>query len=300
MNATFMSTSLLKDRNLPVLLTGMLLTAVVSLSVHAVMLQGLDIPFPSVAIDAPVASFVSGSFLNVLALIYLAQLAAPTLEKHTWIGRTGILFVVWMGLNEALFRGAFMEGYCTEAFTYAFVTKFMKLLPSLVVAALVASMSTRLVHFWQKAAAALVLGAFWKFALAPAVAIAFKAPLAALAFLAPQSEWCQLPYGANVLIPAYLSFIEPTLACAAAVALVSARLSRTPMIRLLQFILLVLLLKKMLLAPFIYMIYANLPPLTALGSMGQFTLEALCLALGSGLTWSIAGRGKITPGVSAG
>lgn len=282
--------ALLKERSLPILLAGMLLTAVLSLSVHAVMLQALHIPMPSVAINAPVLNFLYKNLLSVFALIYLAQLGNPMLERFSWLARSAILFAIWMGLNEDLFRGAFMDGYCTDAYTYAFAAQVPKLSAMLIVAALVAGISPRLVNFWKKTMAALLLSALWKFVLVPLSAYAFKAPLESLAFLAPQAEWCHLPYGANVLVPAYLSFVEPTLACFAAVALVWAQLSRDFMTKLLQFVVLILLLKKLLFAPFVYMMYAQLPPLTALGSMGQFSLEALVLALGAGLTWSIAAR----------
>ncbi|MEO5932985.1 MAG: hypothetical protein ABIQ08_05465 [Duganella sp.] len=124
--------TLLKERRLPILLAGMLVTAVLSLSVHAVMLQGLHIPPPSVAINAPVLNFLYKNLLSVFALIYLAQLGSPILERHSWLARSAILFVIWMGLNEDLFRGAFMDGYCTNAFTYAFATQIPKLLPPLI------------------------------------------------------------------------------------------------------------------------------------------------------------------------
>jgi hypothetical protein len=48
----------------------------------------------------------------------------------------------------------------------------------------------------------------------------FTGPLlAAMSNLAPQSEGCTLPHGANVLIPAYLTFAELVVACFVAAAL---------------------------------------------------------------------------------
>ena len=102
--------ALLKERRLPILLVGMLVTAVLSLSVHAVMLQALHIPVPSVAINAPVLNFLYKNILSIVALIYLAQLANPILERYSWLAGSAILFAIWMGLNEDLFRGAFMDG----------------------------------------------------------------------------------------------------------------------------------------------------------------------------------------------
>lgn len=284
-----MNARLLKGYNLPILLSGMLVTAILSLSIHVVMLQVLNIPYPSVKIHAPTADFLSKTVLSILAFIYLAQFAAPALARQSRAVQCGILFAIWMGLLETT-RGAFMEGYCTDAFTYAFATKIPELLPPLIVAAVVVSSSGWLDTAWKKVAAALALGALLKFVLVPLSAFALKAPLASLAFLAPQGEWCQLPYGLNVLIPAYLTFIEPTLACVTAAALVWPRLSGNITLRIVQFIVLIVSLNKILLASFVYMLYAHLPPLTALASMGQFALESLLLAAGIGLTWAWVSR----------
>ena len=283
-----MNFSSLKCRSWPVLFAGMLITAVVSLSIHAVMLQVLNIPFPSVTIDAPISNFLTKNLLSVLALIYLCQLATPALQKSSWLARSAIFFVIWMGLSEELFRAAFMAGYCTNAYTYAFVSHLPTILSPLVMTLIVVRVAGLLDNFWKRAGAAVIISVFAKFVLVPVIAYAFKAPMEAIASLAPQGEWCELPYGPNVLIPAYLTYIEPTLACFAAAMLVWEQLPGRTLAKLCQFAVLVLLLKRLLFAPFVYMMYAHLPPLTALASMGQFALETLFLALGAGLTWSVS------------
>ena len=106
-----------------------------------------------------------------------------------------------------------------------------------------------------------------------------------IAGLAPQSEWCTLPYGLNVLLPAYLTFIEPVLGCLAAVALVWNRLSTSPPLRFVQFTVLVLAIKNQLLTPFVYAAVAKIPAIDALASEGQFALEAAVLALLTAATW---------------
>jgi len=86
------------------------------------------------------------------------------------------------------------------------------------------------------------------------------------------------PYGWNVEIPAYLTFIEPVIACFVIVYNVWNNLSSRPWIRSLQFIVLIMAIRGVLLSPFINVFYADLPPLTAIASMGQFSLEGLTLA----------------------
>lgn len=54
--------------------------------------------------------------------------------------------------------------------------------------------------------------------------------------------------------------------------------------------LLILALKKPLLAAVFYAIYMPLPPMTALASMGQFTLEVAVLGLGMAMCWQYVSR----------
>lgn len=273
--------------NLPKLVMGMIFTGFLSLSVHAFMLQQMGIPFPSVAIDASLAQFISRSVLSVLGLIYLCELSLPALARRTFAFRCVVLFVLSTALTEALFRLPFMEGYCSDSLAYAFIGNVPKMLSASLLAVLVVAVTPRLPKFWQKSIAAVVLGAISVFVLNPSIAALSKAPLEFLAYMS-HAEWCELPYGANVLIPAYLSFTEPVLAVLATAALIWNRLSSKPLVRLMQFTLLVLLIKRQLLAAFIYMAYSGTPPLTGLLSMGQFTLEALALALLGGLSWAWA------------
>jgi hypothetical protein len=273
------------------LILGILLTGFLSLSLHAVMLQLLGIPYPSVAIDAPLAKFISSSVLGLLGLIYLAELSLPALATRSFAVRSGVIFVLGTALTESLFRGPFMEGYCSDSLAWAFISNLPKMLSAALLAVAVVAVTPRLPRFWQKVLAAAILGALSMYVLKPLIGALSKAPLEALSFMS-HAEWCELPYGANVLVPAYLSFIEPVLAAVAAAALVWDRLSGRPLVRLLQFALLILLIKRQLLAAFIYMAYSGTPPLSGLASMGQFSLEALALALLAGLTWAWARHGS--------
>jgi hypothetical protein len=97
-----------------------------------------------------------------------------------------------------------------------------------------------------------------------------------------------MPYGAHVLIPAYITYLEPAIGCIAFAALVWPRLAEQPRTSYLRFVGLVLLLRRSLFPPFIYAVAEPGHPFTALASAGQFSLETIALALLAALTWSVA------------
>jgi hypothetical protein len=96
------------------------------------------------------------------------------------------------------------------------------------------------------------------------------------------------PYGMHVLIPAYLTYVEPVIAALLIAALVWDNLSSRAPLRILQFTLLLLLIRHHLFALAIYPLYMKASTTTALLSMGQFTLETITLSLMTTLTWRFA------------
>jgi hypothetical protein len=131
----------------------------------------------------------------------------------------------------------------------------------------------------------MVITALTMFVAAPLIAMAMGPLLQAMSNLAPQSEWCTLPYGANVLIPAYMTFAEPVVACFAAAAFAWNGLSASRGTRLLQFMVIVVAIKKQLFTPIVYALVAKVSFMAALLSESQFQLEAVALALLTGLAW---------------
>jgi hypothetical protein len=262
---------------------GLVATAIGALSVHAIMLQLWGVPFPDLSvIPAPFKLLVR--MVATLALIVFWQLASPSVQG-SFVKRWGVLFLISAMLNESLVRGPFMEGYCTTAWVFAFVGNLSKLASIAVVVALVVAITPRLALAWQKAAAAVAIAAFGMYVATPLIGMAMGPVMESIASLAPQSEWCTLPYGPNVLIPAYLTFAEPVLACVAAAVLIWDRLAPSRALRFVQFALLILALKNQLLMPFIYAAFAKVPLVDAFVSESQFALEAIALALLSGVSW---------------
>ena len=271
----------------PLLCLGIFLTAICALSTHVVMLQVLGTPFPDLAVLTSPYRFAI-RVAQTLGLLVFWQYASRDAHRSFFV-QWGLLFLIFTMLPENLFRAPFMAGYCTHAWAFAFVSNMPRLVGMAIVCALVVAASPYLRRAWQQLVAATILAALAMFALSPLINMAFAPLMKAIASLAPQSEWCTLPYGPNVLIPAYLSFAEPTLACAAAALLVWNKLSASLGMRFVAFSVLILAIKNQLLTPFIYAGLAKGSFLLGLASEGQFALEALTLAVLTGLTveWSI-------------
>jgi hypothetical protein len=91
-----------------------------------------------------------------------------------------------------------------------------------------------------------------------------------------------------VLIPAYLTYAEPVIACMAVAYLVWEGLSRKPGKRMLQFCLLILSIRGMLLPTFLYSFYSKLRLPMAMLSESQFLFETLALAFLTALIWQVS------------
>jgi hypothetical protein len=281
--------SLTKDLRLARLCIGILLTTVGALSVHAVMLQVLHVPFPDLSAISPAYKFAI-RVMATLGLIIFWQLSSPNLPRSV-VKQSAALFLFSTMITESLLRGPFMDAYCTNAWIYIFVANIAKLLTMALAALLIVTAAPRLLLLWQKIAGALVITALSVYVVGPLLGKAMAPLMAAIAHLAPTGEWCALPYGANVLIPAYVTFLEPALACLAGAALVWKQLSQSRGLRFVQFTLLILAIKNLLITPFVYAAVSHDPFLIALTSDGQFALEGLALAILTGITWECsAGR----------
>ena len=269
---------------------GMLVTGICSLGIHSFMLEVLKVPYPGIKIDAPILQFISRGFLNALALIYLNSLAQSKLAARSFYFRSGVIFLLSTTLTEALFRQTIMDGYCNDSFTYAIVAMVPTVLPHLLLAVLIVALTNVLPSVWQKCLAALLCGAITMFVMKPLCSHLFEGVLKSLAYLNTDGGSCPEPYGWRVYMVGNLTFIEPVLASTVTAALVWDKLAAQPIVRFVQFILLIMLIRRQVMACFIYMLYSGQPAAVGLASMGQFTLEALLLGLLTALTWKWAQR----------
>lgn len=275
------------------LVCGVLITTVLGLSVHAVMLQVLHVPYPSAALDSKLPEVLNGAVM-MWAAIWLYD------GLRTWRGdraarvRVVMLFMLLAGLNGTV-RGALMNGYCsTQApvrWLIALLLMSHYLIYYVVVAGFAAGMSRLRSDSARLAgvAAGALLAAFF---LTPGLATLDAAIGARVAHWITPGGWCELPYGMDVLLPAYATFLEPVLACLICVALIWRCLPARPVGRIAAFVLLILALKRQLLMPFLYAAFVPGPAATAFASMGQFSLEAVALGALTAINWYWSGLGQ--------
>src|SRR3954465_14511197 len=92
---------------------GVFLSTVLSLSVHAVMLQEMNVPFPDLSVITTPYKFIIHVF-SILGLIFFWELAHKKVHG-SFAKKWAMLFLIDSMLTESLFRGPFMDGYCTHS-----------------------------------------------------------------------------------------------------------------------------------------------------------------------------------------
>lgn len=276
------------------LIVGMAVTGVLALSVHVVMLQVLHVPYPGAPLRTKLPEVLNGALMIWAAIWVYDGLRARRPGRGAWFC-LGTLFVLLVGLNETL-RAAFMSGYCSTQAPVRWLIGLLASLRPLAAYAVTAGFAAGLSRFGSTQArlcGGAVAALASAYLIAPALGVADAVMRTHVAQWMPAGGWCVLPYGPDILIPAYLTFIEPVLLCFACAALVWNRLPGGTLRRTAGFVLLILALKRHLLASFLYAIYAPGPAMTALASAGQFSLEAAALGCLTAVSWwwAIGGTG---------
>jgi len=272
--------------NWPRLVIGLAVAGILALSVHVVMLQVLHIPFPQD--DPPYwARLLNIAGMAIAVLIFL-DLARPALERRSFVVRWLILAALLAMLRETV-RGAVMAGVVTTAWTFSLAQMLVPLLLWLAIALLCTAASPWLRPLWSKLLGGLCIAAaaLW---LSPVIGAALSPLFAALGHLAHPDVY-QLPYPWQVMIPAYLTYAEPVIACALIARLVWDRLPVPPATRLALFVALVLFMDTMVLRTFLFSFFGAGPLGAAMLSESQFMLEVLVLAALTGLAWAWSRRG---------
>ena len=270
------------------LLPGMLVTLIVALSVHVVMLQILDIPYPNPS-GQPAAVSLAKGVMGVVALAVFFRLARKSLPRPLPL-QAVIVFLLDAGLRESL-RGATMEGFVTTAYAYSFVHALGRVAP-LLIRDLLLVLAAGLIRRWSLLVPALLAVAaavtFW---LQPAIGAATGQLLAGLGLLEHEDVYL-MPYGWQVLIPAYATFIEPVISCMIMAALIWPRFAgRSVTVWLASFAVLAALIRGSLELMALDSFFVPQPLWLAFLSTGQFCFETLALALLSAAVWRWAGSG---------
>ncbi|MGQ7855991.1 hypothetical protein ACUN24_17295 [Pedobacter sp. WC2501] len=273
---------------------GIILSTILSLSVHVIMLQEMNVPFPELSVITTPYKFVIRIF-SVFGLLFFWHLADKKVNG-SFVKKWAILFLIDAMLTESLFRGAFMDGYCTNSLGFMLINNIPKLLTIAIICGLVVFTAPKLNNLLYKFLAAIALAAVFMFAINPLMVAAWKPVMEKISYLTPTGEWCKLPYGSDVLIPAYISFIEPVLASIAMAMLILNQLAPVKWLRLLLFALLVVTVNYQLLMPLFYVVLHKGPFVSNLASEGQFALESIVLAITTGFTWQWSSSVRLASG----
>ena len=268
----------------PKLLLGAALTLVSSLSVHVVMLQVLHVPFPVEQVS-PWAALLNAA-ASFWALLTVYQLARPKLGRYGFWRRALLIGALYAMLAETV-RGALMNAVVTTAQGFSLLALLPKACYFTAAGLLVVGLAPRLTKGWHGLLAASFITVVLQLGLIPLVAWLTHFITAPLAYL-DHEEVFHLPYGWHVLVPAYLTYAEPVAAALVLAALTWNQLVPSPAGKLLQYVGLILLLKRVLFRAFLYSFYAQVGWPVAFLRESQFLLEALVLAALAGLTWSFA------------
>ncbi len=277
---------------------GFVVTMVASLSVHAVMIQYLHVPYPYALPHTgwPVfPDFVA----TTCAVVAIYALARPKLETLGYATRILVLFLLIAALNEKLFRDVFMNMVNAKRVTiYPVVQWLPELAPPAALAAIVVSSAALMSSTWRKVLGVVLIAGLVFFMVKVVTDDVFARVLASIEYLDPANRF-DPPYDYHILIPAYLSFAEPVAASFAVGLLVWDRLSRQTPTRIAQLAALVLLVHGSVFKPFINILYARTDAVTAMLSVGQFSFESIVLGVLTGISLALA-LGDHTPRAKAG
>lgn len=267
------------------LLPGMLLVLIVSLSIHVFMLQVLRIPFPDFAGISVWASLLNTA-LAVFAVSIVCSAAQVRIGRFSKGTQCILVFLLYAMLKES-FRGIVMNGVVTTGWTFDLVAGLPGLAYTFVLSSLIVFLVPIFRNIRARAGGSVALAGIAIFALRPAINSICAPMLKAVAHL-DHPEVYAFPYGWQVLLPAYLTYAEPVIACMFVAFLVWDRLSEKPGMRILQFSLLILSIRGMLLPTFLYSFYSKAKLAMAMLSQSQFLFETLALAILTAVVWKLS------------
>ena len=251
---------------------------VLALSVHAVMLQGLHVPYPSNFPATGWAKLPDG-ILSILGAMYLSAHLPDNIRKRSFSFRCAFLFLLLATIHEVFFRAPFMEFINLSNFTpYPFLDNVPKLIPLAVIAIGVEGWTRRKTSFTADLIVAVLLAAIAGLLVRPFANHAF-AGIIKFTEAREGNERYGLPYDWHILLPAYLTFLEPVVAALVIGHAIRRKLPPSSLLRFGITAALILALKGPVFAPFLNVIYANLSPFAAILSYAQFTFETMTLGI---------------------
>lgn len=266
------------------LIIGLILAGVISLSVHVILLAA-GTPFPSP--QPPVwarwlhLSLVSGGALAIL------RLSPPNIGQNSLTKQILVLFALLTMIQETL-RAAIMPTVITGGWIHSAAQLANPLLRTFIVASLCVVVARRVRGGWSWAGFSLLTGAVG-LALTSAARWSL-APLLSYAEKFARPDLYHFPYPFHITLAAYITFVEAVAGATLVVMLVWDRLPGSLLERLTAMAVLVALLKGVVGGFFVYGFFTGISPLVGLLSWSQFLLEFLALGFLTGFAWHKFGQ----------
>lgn len=273
---------------LVLLAIGAPICVILSLSVHVVMLQVLHIPYPAMTTN-PGRIAMLYPFSQMLGAVLLTGML--TANRPRWTGaRVWIVVGTIFSALNGIVRGALMEGVTTTGYIAPAASLAEQLAINFALAGAVVALTRQMRRPALQAIAAVALTALLIFALQPLIHAIF-APLLDWAFAYARPEVYRMPYGPNVLVPSYVSFLETVGACLA-VAFLTGR-HEQPLRGLARHAEIILLVRGSLLAMFVFGPLSGSTAAAGLLSMSQFFVQDVVLVFTTFGLFGLAIRGRI-------
>lgn len=274
------------------LVVGGIISGGVALSLHVFVLQVLHIDTPAISSPTGVMGWVI-RISTYAAVLSLCHFALPSAPGKSVLARTLVIFVLFQMFSEQVFRLPIMNGVVSQSFAYPILAGLISLIPGLISYVVAGQVAARLRSWWKLAIAAVVLAPLLALAVRPPLTYGMGLLMQKISFL-QQPDIYDPPYDWHVLVPAYATYAEPVIGCLCLAALMWKQLSPRFGVRLLQFALVMLFARGMVLIPISFV--AAVQPdqrLIALVAIGQFILESALLAVLSGVTFEMANRARL-------
>lgn len=271
--------SLLRRRRFAYIIGG-IITGVIALSIHVFVLSALNIPTPQTRPSTGVLVWLD-SIGRVFGILLVCRYTMEGLWQRGWsVAKASLVpFVLFAMFSESLIRGPVMNGVVTESFAYPVITGWTSLIPLFVIFAICAVVAARIKNPRWLLVVAVAIWAWVKYVLAVPLKVLMTTILSHAATLA-KPEVYSPPYDWHVYIPAYITYAEPVIGAFLLLALMWERLPGRTASRCAMMVLILLLAKSLVIVPFAYALSAaEGSRLTALFSMGQFSLETAALIL---------------------
>ncbi len=260
-----------------------ILGMITALSAHVVMLQGLHVPYPD---QSPVPQWMRllNGAVTFDALVLLCIFARSSTGQMKPAMQALVVFLVFAMTRETL-RGTIMNGVVTTGWSYAFLAASPNVV-YLAIQAFAAVLCARWLETYKALLAGLATFGILALAVQPAIGWLANPVIGRYAYLA-HDEVYRMPYGMHVLVPAYLTYLEPGLGCVAAYALTSRSIGQNAVKRVAGFAMLYLTIRGVLLATLFWSFYLKTRLIVSFMSEGQFLLEFLILALFVAIGWEL-------------